>query len=130
MSTGGGPSPVGEGPGTPYALLKTGRSSAMRLNRDKPERIDRRAVEVRITGRVQGVWFRAWAQEQAERLGLAGWVRNERDGSVRALFVGPRVAIEEMLRRCHEGPPAARVEAVETREVAPPPDLVGFRITG
>ena len=94
------------------------------------EPADRVAVEARITGRVQGVWFRAWTRSEAERLGVEGWVRNERDGSVRALFAGPCEAVEEMLRRCHEGPPAARVEKVEAREVTPPAALAGFRITG
>jgi len=86
------------------------------------------AVEVRITGRVQGVWFRAWTQAEARGLGLAGWVSNEPDGSVRALFVGPRAAVDEMLARCRHGPPMARVDAVKTTPVAPAPDTGGFNV--
>lgn len=76
----------------------------------------------RIHGRVQGVWFRAWTEREAERLGLRGWVRNRRNGTVEALFAGPAEAVAEMLRLCHEGPPQARVtgvETVETGEAAP-----------
>lgn len=71
-------------------------------------------MRLRITGRVQGVWFRAWAAEQAEELGLDGWVRNRRDGSVEAVVRGPTTHVEEMAARCRIGPPAARVERVET----------------
>lgn len=72
-------------------------------------------VSVRIRGRVQGVWYRGWTEEQAASRGLRGWVRNRRDGSVEALFCGPRALIEEMIEACWTGPPAARVEAVEQR---------------
>lgn len=59
--------------------------------------IDQKAVLVRISGRVQGVGFRIWAKRQAERLGLNGWVRNERDGSVSSLISGPDEAVTSML---------------------------------
>jgi acylphosphatase len=72
----------------------------------------RRAVRVRITGRVQGVYYRGWTEDNALELGLDGWVRNRRDGSVEALFSGPSASVAEMLKRCHDGPPSARVEAV------------------
>ena len=71
------------------------------------------AERLRIRGHVQGVWFRGWAVDQATRLGLSGWVRNRRDGSVEALLVGPRAAVEAMVEACRSGPPAARVETVE-----------------
>ncbi len=71
------------------------------------------AVRVRIEGRVQGVWFRYWTVEQATVLGLRGWVRNRFDGSVEAVFAGPGRAVAEMLRRCHRGPPYARITRVE-----------------
>ncbi|MGE0117681.1 MAG: acylphosphatase [Dongiaceae bacterium] len=71
------------------------------------------AVTVRIRGRVQGVWYRAWTVEEASRRQLRGWVRNRRDGSVEALFHGPGPAVREMIDRCRSGPPHARVEAVE-----------------
>jgi acylphosphatase len=73
-------------------------------------------VRLRVRGRVQGVAFRAWTADMAEELGLCGWVRNRRDGSVEALFAGPREVVEEMIAQCREGPPAARVMAVEIEE--------------
>lgn len=76
----------------------------------------RRQVLARIHGRVQGVWFRAWTEREARRLGLDGWVRNRRDGTVEALFDGSAGAVEEMLRLCHEGPSRARVTAVEAAD--------------
>ena len=78
---------------------------------------DHLTLNARITGRVQGVWFRAWTRDEAAGLGLVGWVRNRRDGSVEAVFAGPRPQVEEMVRRCHDGPPAAVVDQVETTPV-------------
>ena len=75
-----------------------------------------RVVHVIIRGRVQGVGFRAWTQHQAELRGLAGWVRNRRDGSVEALFSGPDAAVGAMLKACREGPAGSRVERVESEE--------------
>ena len=69
-----------------------------------------------VHGRVQGVWYRGWTVDQASALGLDGWVRNRRDGSVEILASGPEAAIAELLRRCHAGPPAAQVERVEVGE--------------
>ena len=77
-------------------------------------------VRAVIRGRVQGVFFRGWTHDQASRLGLAGWVRNRRDGSVEALFAGPAAALDQMLRLCRQGPPAAMVDAVETHSAEPP----------
>jgi len=74
---------------------------------------EKRTVRVRIAGRVHGVGFRYWTEETACGLGLAGWVRNRRDGSVEALFSGPLDNVAEMLRRCHQGPRAAQVTSVE-----------------
>ena len=73
------------------------------------------AVLVRIQGRVQGVWYRGWTVEEAERRGLRGWVRNRNDGSVEALFIGADRAVAEMVAACRKGPPAARVTAVTER---------------
>lgn len=84
--------------------------------------------EVRIQGRVQGVHYRAWTQEQATRLGLRGWVRNEPDGSVTALIGGETTAVERMIALCREGPQDARVDLVETREARPPTLRPGFDI--
>ena len=71
-------------------------------------------VRVVISGRVQGVWFRAWTTQEASARGLDGWVRNRRDGSVEAVFAGPAEAVDAMVALCRQGPPAARVDAVET----------------
>ncbi len=68
-----------------------------------------RTVRVLIAGHVQGVAYRAWTRRTATTLGLSGWVRNRRDGAVEALFSGAPADVDEMLRRCREGPPAARV---------------------
>jgi acylphosphatase len=78
-----------------------------------------RAVEVRITGRVQGVSFRAYAAREAVRLELVGWVRNEPDGSVAAHLEGPDDDVEEMVAWCRQGPRAARVDRLEVHDVAP-----------
>ena len=75
-----------------------------------------RTVRVRIGGRVQGVGFRYWTEETALELGLAGWVRNRRDGSVEALFSGTADDVAEMLARCHAGPRAAQVASVAVLE--------------
>lgn len=88
-----------------------------------------KTVRAVITGRVQGVFYRAWTEKQARGLGLSGWVRNRPDGSVEAVFHGPEDAVNEMLRRCHEGPPAARVEQVTAEPYAGDPGE-GFRTTG
>lgn len=66
-----------------------------------------------ITGRVQGVFFRNWTVHEAKTLGLTGWVRNRRDGSVEMLLAGEQEAVTEMIERCRQGPPAAHVEDVE-----------------
>jgi acylphosphatase len=68
-----------------------------------------RSVQLRITGRVQGVGYRAWALQMASRLGLRGWVRNRRDGSVEALVIGEEDAVDRMIEACREGPYGARV---------------------
>ncbi|MBI3710095.1 MAG: acylphosphatase [Proteobacteria bacterium] len=71
------------------------------------------AARVMITGQVQGVWYRGWTIDNAQRRGLRGWVRNRRDGAVEALFIGPASAVEAMIAACRTGPTAARVAAVE-----------------
>ena len=71
-------------------------------------------VRVVVSGRVQGVWYRGWTVDEALARGLDGWVRNRRDGSVEAVFQGPAAAVAEMVAACHQGPPMARVMAVET----------------
>ena len=75
------------------------------------------ARHVRITGRVQGVFFRAWTQQQAREIGVSGWVRNCADGSVEAHVEGDEAAVKALIQRMHEGPPAAEVEQVQVEEV-------------
>jgi acylphosphatase len=69
--------------------------------------------QVTIRGRVQGVGFRYWVEQEASARGLEGWVRNRRDGSVEALFAGPADVVSEMIAVCRRGPASARVEAVQ-----------------
>jgi acylphosphatase len=68
--------------------------------------------QVTITGRVQGVGYRAWVEHRAKAHDLEGWVRNRRDGSVEALFAGPADAVSEMVAVCRRGPSSARVDHV------------------
>jgi acylphosphatase len=84
---------------------------------------------VRIHGRVQGVCFRNWAMERARSLGVRGWVRNRRDGSVELVAYGGEEAVEALVAACRIGPPAAQVERIEvgTAEGDGPP--AGFRVT-
>ncbi len=89
-----------------------------------------KAVRARITGRVQGVSFRDWTARQAKLLGIAGWVRNDPDGAVTALLAGDVEAVEAMLERLNDGPPAALVEDVEVSDAAPEEAGSGFRVTG
>ncbi len=66
-----------------------------------------------IKGRVQGVCYRAFTQDEAIRLGVKGWVRNLSDGSVEAVFEGKSEVIEEAIKRCWQGPPLSRVTDIE-----------------
>lgn len=69
-----------------------------------------------IRGRVQGVGFRAWTEYTALERGIQGWVRNRRDGSVEALFVGPPDVVDAMVAASRDGPRGARVDAVDQRD--------------
>ena len=70
-------------------------------------------VHLRISGRVQGVWYRASTQRKASTLGLTGWVRNLPDGRVEVEAEGPRTALDTLIQWCHQGPELARVREVE-----------------
>lgn len=70
-------------------------------------------AHVFVEGMVQGVFFRATTHEMATALGLAGWVRNCRDGRVEAVFEGRRSDVEEIVKWCHKGPPGAIVKKVD-----------------
>lgn len=72
-----------------------------------------KSIRVLIYGQVQGVFFRRSAKEEADRLGLVGWIRNSSDGSVEALAVGPKDKLEEFIKWCKEGPQLANVEKVD-----------------
>lgn len=78
------------------------------------------AVRLRIEGRVQGVSYRAGAHAEALRLGVRGWVRNRRDGSVEALVAGSSAQVQRFIDWAWTGPPAARVERVSASPAAPP----------
>lgn len=78
-----------------------------------------RTAHVRISGRVQAVGFRAWTERNALALGLSGWVRNRRNGTVEAVFHGAFGAVAEMLALCERGPGAAHVSSVEVSEAEP-----------
>ena len=78
-----------------------------------------------IRGRVQGVGFRVWTEVTALERGLEGWVRNRRDGSVEAVFIGLENTVTAMIEQCRCGPPGARVDFVDQREAGP--DEVALR---
>jgi len=83
-------------------------------------------VHLRITGRVQGVGYRAWAQKTARKMNLTGWVRNLTDGSVEALAQGPKDVIEQFVAACQAGPMLARVTAVDTTTIEAAETFAGF----
>jgi acylphosphatase len=80
---------------------------------------------VTIQGKVQGVGYRYWIEQQATGRGLEGWVRNRRDGSVEALFAGPADVVSDLVALCRRGPSAARVDAVQ--EEPANPDALNLR---
>ncbi len=84
---------------------------------------------VHVSGRVQGVFFRDFTRQQAQALGLTGWVRNLDDGRVEAVFEGEPASVTTMLNKLRDGSPQARVEQIAVRE-EPPEGLEKFVITG
>lgn len=88
---------------------------------------DERA-RVRVSGKVQGVFFRDSTREKASSLNLDGWVRNLPDGRVEAVFEGPSEKVREMVEWCRSGPPQADVEEVEADYESPEDDLSGFEV--
>lgn len=87
----------------------------------------RTRARVFVSGRVQGVYYRANTRETAIERGVDGWVRNLDDGRVEAVFEGPESAVESMIEWCHEGSPAASVEDVQVTHEEPA-GLEGFEI--
>jgi acylphosphatase len=77
------------------------------------------ARHVIVTGRVQGVFYRAWTKGQADGLGVSGWIRNRPDGSVEAHVEGEAAAVGQLIERMQSGPPAANVAALALDEVEP-----------
>lgn len=71
-----------------------------------------------IAGRVQGIGYRAWTVDAAQRRNLRGWVRNRRDGTVEALLIGLPAEVEAMVAECHQGPRWAQVASVERHPAA------------
>lgn len=78
-----------------------------------------KAIQARVTGRVQGVSFRWYAQERARSLGVSGWVRNEPDGSVLLHAEGDDEAVDSLVAWCRQGPSMAKVSNVAVREATP-----------
>jgi acylphosphatase len=89
----------------------------------------RRRVHLVITGRVQGVFYRASTRDEAVRRGLTGWVRNLPDGGVECVAEGEEGALHGLVAWCQEGPPAARVDHVDERWSEARGELASFRVT-
>jgi len=85
-------------------------------------------AHVLISGKVQGVWFRANTKEKARQLNIKGWVRNLPDGRVEAVFQGEKEMVEEMIKWCYKGPPLAEVEDVEVEWKEPEEEFEDFSI--
>jgi acylphosphatase len=83
-----------------------------------------------VRGRVQGVWYRGSMQDEAERLGVSGWVRNRADGTVEAEVEGEATAVESLIGWAHRGPRSARVSGVEVTWKAPEGGRSGFVVVG
>lgn len=84
-------------------------------------------IQVFISGKVQGVGYRFWTVNQAQKLGVNGWVRNLKDGRVEAVFEGESEKIEQMIQACFRGPRASKVENVIVNEDNPE-GIEGFQI--
>jgi acylphosphatase len=85
-------------------------------------------VHVLISGKVQGVWFRASTKQIAKQLGLAGWVRNTPNGCVEAVFEGDEKLIKKIIEWCHRGPPLSKVINVEVKNQESTNGFDGFSI--
>jgi acylphosphatase len=88
-----------------------------------------RRMHVVVSGRVQGVFYRATCVRLARERGLSGWVRNRPDGCVEAVFEGPSDEVGAMVAWCRVGPPSARVDGIESW-AEPPAGSDGFNVTG
>jgi len=111
----------GAAPGAPQVALPVGRHG-------EEEVAVMKAVAVRVSGMVQGVYYRASARHEGERLGLRGWVRNVSGGGVALHLQGDPAVVDAMLGWCRVGPPAARVSRVEVGDAEPDESLCGFEV--
>jgi len=85
-------------------------------------------LHLMISGRVQGVWYRAHTQRAAQRLGLCGWVRNRRTGQVEAVAEGPRDDLESLEAWCWKGSPSSRVTGVDAEWLEPTGEYSSFEV--
>lgn len=90
--------------------------------------MSKQAVRIIIFGQVQGVFFRRNAKEEADKLGLTGWVRNDRDGSVEVMVEGPKEKLDEFVKWCKKGPPMGKVENVEVEWLNQKDEFDSFEI--
>jgi acylphosphatase len=102
----------------------------MRGRRGMAESLDNRRIRLKIEGRVQGVFFRASAAEAAIRLGVKGWVKNLRDGSVEIMAEGKKEELDAFIAWCRQGPPRAQVENVHVRQETFLGEFRDFRVVG
>jgi acylphosphatase len=86
-------------------------------------------AHVRVSGRVQGIFFRQRTADKAEGVGVTGWVRNLEDGRVEAVFEGEKEAVEQVVEFCKRGPPRAIVSAVDVAWEAFAGEFSGFQVT-
>ena len=85
-------------------------------------------VHVIISGKVQGVWYRASTKQMADQIGITGWVRNTSEGNVEAMFEGEEKLVNEMIKWCNQGPPLAEVDNVTIEKMANKEDFNSFKI--
>ena len=88
----------------------------------------KKQVQVTIKGHVQGVFFRGNTRDRANRMGIEGWVKNQANGDVKAVFEGDEELLEDMIDWCHKGPPMARVDEVKTTWKEATGDFEEFRV--
>lgn len=106
---------------------RAGTYASQAMGHGRPDTAATVRRRVRVSGRVQGVWFRDSCRREAERAGVAGWVRNRPDGDVEAVFEGAPAAVDALVAWCRVGPPRAEVTAVAVTDETPAGEN-GFRI--
>jgi acylphosphatase len=91
--------------------------------------LDTYCIHAFVSGRVQGVWFRAFVKEQAVKKRVAGWAKNLDDGRVEVLLVGQRQNVEQLVTEIAKGPRLAKVNQLEQEVILPPQNITGFTIS-